>query len=156
MPVVKSSVGKRHAAAACASLLVLALAGCGSSGSSGLSKPALVSHVNSICKRHTDVITAGASKLLAGGKLPSGRKFAQFAFGIIVPQTAAEINQASALKPQSSLTSAYKQWLATLRADLAKIRQNPVIVQSSASFVTVNHQAKALGFSSACDVGPST
>jgi hypothetical protein len=136
-------------------LVALALAGCGSSGSGGLSKSALQTKVNAICTRHTDVITAAASKLLAGGKLPSGQKFAKFAFGTIVPQTTAEVNELTPLKPASSVSGPYKQWLASLRADLAKIKQNPIVVQSSATFVTLNSQAKALGLSSACDVGPS-
>ena len=157
MPVVNSSVGTRRVAAISVVFvaLALALAGCGSSGSSGLSKSALQTKVNAICTRHTDVITAAASKLLAGGKLPSGKKFARFAFGTIVPQTTAEINQLTPLKPASSVSGPYHQWLASMRADLAKIKQNPIVVQSSATFVTLNSQAKVLGLSSACHVGPS-
>jgi hypothetical protein len=36
------------------------------------------------------------------------------------------------------------------------MKQNPVIIQNKASFVTVNGQARALGLSSACDLGPSS
>lgn len=147
---------KRSRAAVGAALVALTMAGCGSSGSSGLSKSKLVSKVDAICKTHNVVITAAASKMLAGGKLPSPKAFGRLAFGTIIPQTSVEITSLSALKPQSSLDGPYKTWLSELRADLAKMKANPVIIQSSASFVTVNHEAKAQGFSSNCDVGPST
>jgi hypothetical protein len=155
MPFLNSSVLIRRAVVVGASLFALALVGCGSSSSSsGLSKSALVTKANAICKQRTDVITAAASKLLAGGKLPGPAKFGKLAFGTIIPQTSMEIAQLSALKPEATLASSYKQWLASLRAALAGMKQNPVSIQSSAPFVTVNKQAKALGFSSACHVGP--
>src|SRR5258708_24959445 len=121
MPVVNRSVGPRRVVIIAVLLVALGMAGCGSSGSSGLSQSALRTKVNAICARHTDVITAGASKLLAGGKLPTAQKFAKFAFGTIVPQTTAAINQLTPLKPLSSLARPYKQWLASLRTDLANI-----------------------------------
>ncbi len=156
MPVRKSSVLTRRVAVVGASLVVLAVAGCGSSTPSGLSKSALVKKGNAICTPHTEVITAAASKLLAGGKLPSPAKFGQLAFGTIIPQTSAQISELSALKPEAKLASSYKQWLASLRAALAGMTQNPASIQKSAPFVTVNHQAKALGFSSVCNLGPGS
>jgi hypothetical protein len=137
-------------------LLALTMAGCGSSASSGLSKSKLASKVDAICKTHNVVISAAASKMLAGGKLPSPKAFGKLAFGTIIPQTSKEISSLSALKPQSSLSRPYQTWLAELRADVAKMKTNPVIIQSSSSFVTVNHAATAQGFSSNCDVGPSS
>jgi hypothetical protein len=131
----------------------LAIAGCGSS-QSGLSKSALTTKVNAICKHRSNTITAAASKVLAGGKLPSPAQFGALAHGTIIPQTGAEIDELSALKPQSKLAGAYKQWLASLRAALGKMRQNPVIIQSRAAFISVNRQADAQGFSSSCHVGP--
>lgn len=156
MSFLMGSVLTRRAAAVGMSLLVLVIAGCGSSSTSGgLSKSALDKKADAICTRHKDVITAAASKLLAGGKLPSKAKFGQLAFGTIIPQTTAQIAQLSALKPQAKLASSYKQWLTSLRTALAGMKANPVSIQSSATFVTVNHQAKALGFSS-CNVGPGS
>jgi hypothetical protein len=157
MPILNSSGWKRRTVVVCLTSLVLAVAGCGSSSSSsGLSKSALASKAGAICKRRSDAITAAASKVLAGGKLPSRKQFGQLAFGTIIPQTTAEASELSALKPQSSLTTSYHQWLASMRADVAKMKQNPVIIQNKASFVTVNGQARALGLSSACDLGPSS
>lgn len=169
MPILISSMAGRRAVAVGTTLLALAIAGCGSSStttstkststkstSSGLSKSALVSKVDPICKSHTDVITAAASKMLAGGKLPTAKAFGQFAGGTVIPQTAAEIAQLSPLKPEAKLTRSYAQWLAALQAALAAMKKNPIIIQQSKPFVTVNHEAKAQGFSSACDVGPST
>jgi hypothetical protein len=156
MSMLKSPVPMRRAPVVALSLLALTVAGCGSSSQSGLSKSALVSKADAICKTRTAVITAAASKMLAGGKLPTPAKFGKLAFGTIIPQTSREIVQLTALKPQASLATSYKQWLATLRADLAKMKQNPIIIQHGASFVTVNNEAKALGFSSACHVGPGS
>lgn len=156
MPVLKRRVATRCAITVGMSLLALAIAGCGSSGSSGLSKSALVSKVNPVCRRRSDVITAAATKMLAGGKLPDPATFGKLAFGTIIPQTAAQIDELAALKPDAKLAGQYNQWLTSLRAALAKMKQNPIIIQSSASFVTVNHEATALGVSSACHVGPGS
>ncbi|MDQ6605273.1 MAG: hypothetical protein M3Z06_01840 [Actinomycetota bacterium] len=142
----------RGVLAAAAALIVLAVAGCGSS-SSGLSKAALQTKGDAICKKHTDVITAAASKLLAGGKLPSPAKFGKLAFGTIIPQYTAQIGELSALKPEAKLATSYKQWLTASRAVVAGMKRNPVSIQSSAPYVAVNNEAKALGLSS-CHAGP--
>ncbi len=144
----------RGAGAVGAALIVLVVAGCGSSSSSGLSKSALKSQAGAICKKHNDTITAAASKLLAGGKLPSPAKFGKLAFGTIIPQYTAQIGELSALKPEAKLATPYKQWLAASRAALAGMKQNPKSIQASAPFVTVNRDAKALGLS--CHVGPGS
>lgn len=142
---------------AAALVIGVGIGGCGSSGGNGsLSRAQLIKKGDAICKRHTDVITAGASKLLAGGKLPSPAKFGQFAFGTIIPQYTAQIAQLSALKPPSSMSGAYKTWLTNSRATLAKIKTNPVMIQQSGPFASVNHQSDALGFSSDCHVGPGS
>lgn len=149
--------------------MALAIAGCGSSKSStssgsttgsgsastGLSKAALVSSADAICKRHSAVITAGSQKMLAGGKLPTPATFGKFAMGTVIPQTSAQIQELSALKPSASEASSYDQWLASLRTTVAKMKQNPVVIQNSANFKTVNGQATALGLK-ACQVGPGS
>lgn len=148
-------------------LVALAIAGCGSSKSSsssgsttgsastGLSKAALVSSADAICTRHRAVITAGSQKMLAGGKLPTPATFGKFAMGTVIPQTSAQVQELSALKPSASEASSYDQWLASLRTTVAKMKQNPVVIQHSATFKTVNGQATALGLK-ACQVGPGS
>lgn len=157
MAMLKSLAAKRAVATASMCLFVLAAGGCGSSnsssGRSGLSRSALLSRGNAICTRHHDVITAAAGKLLAGGNLPTPAKFGKLAFGTIIPQTTMEINELSALTPNAKLAGAYAGWLASLRAAVAKMKQNPVAIQHSSSFVAVNRQGGALGLSG-CHVGP--
>jgi hypothetical protein len=131
-------------------------AGCGSSGPSGPTRAQVIKRVDAICAKRNAVITAGASKLLAGGKLPTPAKFAKFAFGTIVPQTSMQIAQVSAIKPPASMAGAYNTWVADMKAALAKIKANPIVIQHSSNFNTVNAQAKSLGLSSNCDIGPSS
>lgn len=138
----------------CVLLLGLGAAGCGSSGHSGLTRAQLIKRGDAICKRHTEVITAGATKLLAGGKLPTPAKFGRFAFGTIIPQYSAQIDQLAALKPPASIKSPYERWLADSRATLARVRANPVIIQSRSQFTALNHEGDSLGFSSDCHAGP--
>ncbi len=136
-----------------ASALALAVTGCG--GSSGLGKPELVSRVDAICKRHNEVITAAASKALAGGNLPSPKVFGRLAGQTIVPEYSRQVDELAALEPGSEQASAYRRWMADSRGTRAKLRTNPAIIADGARFKTVNAQGDALGFSSDCHVGPS-
>lgn len=135
-------------------LIALVLAGCGSSAPSGLSRSALVSKVDAVCKQHNEIVTAAASKVLAGGQLPTPAKFGKLAHQTIIPQYGIQINKLSSLKPQAKLASSYNAWLTDSRATLARMQQNPAVIQSSANFSAVNRQAVALGFGSNCHVGP--
>ncbi|MDQ6774966.1 MAG: hypothetical protein M3071_01830 [Actinomycetota bacterium] len=144
----------RAIALSVAACLVTAAAGCGTSSSSGLSHAALVKRVDTICKRHNEIITAAASKVLAGGNLPSPAVFGKLAHQTIIPQYAAEITTLGALKPASSDATKYHAWLATSHATLMRMQQNPRIITSSANFTAINREADALGFSSFCHVGP--
>lgn len=149
--------GFRAAGVAVAVPVVLMLAGCGSSSSSsssGLSQSALVTKVDAICKAHNEIITAAASKVLAGGNLPSPAVFGKLAHQTIVPQYMAQIDELSALKPASQLAPKYETWLADSRATRARMLKNPAIITNATNFSAVNGEAKALGFSSSCRVGP--
>ncbi len=134
--------------------VALVAAGCGSSAPSGLSRSALVSKVDALCKQHHDAVAAAASKVLAGGQLPTPAKFGRLAHETIIPQYGVQIDNLSALKPQAKLASPYRAWLTASRETLAKMQQNPAVIQSSANFRAVNQQGDALGFSSNCHVGP--
>lgn len=134
--------------------LALAAAGCGGDEDKGLSKAELVSQGNAICKRHGEKITAAASKVLAGGSLPSPAVFGKLANETIIPEYTAQISELSALEPGSEQASGYKAWLARSRATSAQMKRNPRIITNPASFQRVNGEARALGFSSDCNVGP--
>lgn len=136
-------------------VLAAVIGGCGSS-SNGPTKASLVKRADAICTRHVDVITAGVSKLTAGGKLPNPASFGKFAFGTIIPQTSEQIDGLAKLKPPSSLAARYRTWIANLRATLARMKADPVIIQRSTTFTSVNQQANELGLSKNCYLGPSS
>jgi hypothetical protein len=148
--------------AACSAIAVagaIALAGCGDDNqakpaSSGLSKAELVAKANAICKPHYEKITVAAQKLLAGGKLPSPRKFGELAMGTIIPEYRAQLAQLHALKPADEIAAQYAAWLATSDATLVKMQKSPRLITSADNFKTVNGQADALGLSEQCHVGP--
>jgi hypothetical protein len=155
----------RVAGIAAAAVTVL-LAGCGSSSSSKsttkttttsgtLSKTALITTGNAICKVHADVVSAGAAKLLAGGKLPTPSAFGKFANDTVIPQYSEQVTQLTALKPPSSIATEYGTWMTASRTTLSAIKKNPVLIQSSKTFVAVNKDGDVLGFSADCHVGPS-
>ncbi|MDQ6750256.1 MAG: hypothetical protein M3Z33_05840 [Actinomycetota bacterium] len=129
------------------------VAGCGGGG--GLSKGELVKQANTICKRHNDTITAAASKVLAGGRLPSREEFGKLAVGTIVPEYSAQIKELRKLEAGGSLTKPYKGWLDDSESVRAKVQQNPSLIMSAANFSPVNQQADKLGLSRSCHVGPS-
>lgn len=150
---VKLSALTRRVFAVGAVLTALVVSGCG--GSSGLSHSALVSKAKAICTKHNNVITAGSAKMLAGGSLPTPKVFAGFAFGTLVPQYTDIVNSLQALKPASNVT-AYHTWLSNSRAVIAEIKKDPIKVQHGSTFTSVNAESKALGFSPACNAGPSS
>ncbi|MDQ6807533.1 MAG: hypothetical protein M3065_21865 [Actinomycetota bacterium] len=147
----------RSIAPSAAVVLVAIATGCGSSASSGsgLSHAALVTRVNAVCKHHSEIVTAAASKVLAGGKLPTPAVFGKLAHQTIIPQYAAMIGTLSVLKPASGGAAKYQAWLTLSRATLAKMQQNPGIIRSSANFNGVNAEARSLGFGTVCHIGPS-
>lgn len=136
------------------------VAGCGGSGGgsksgSGASKAETVKRANAVCKRHKSQISAAASKLLAGGKLPNPRQFGKLAHQTIIPQTQAQVGELAALEPPAEMSGAYAKWLGDQRALVAKSMQNPAAITNPKTFATVNAEARQLGLSDACQGGPS-
>jgi hypothetical protein len=127
-------------------------AGC---GGSGLSKSELVKKADAICKRHNDTITAAASKVLAGGKLPTREEFGRLAVGTIVPEYSAQIKELRKLEPSGSVKKPYQKWLGDSDSVRAKVQHDPSLIMTAATFSAVNQQADRIGLSRACHVGPS-
>jgi len=161
----RTSRGRTRSACAAvgAATIALALGGCGDdkktssdSASTGLSRAELVKQANAICKPHFEKISAGASKVLAGGKLPNPRAFGKLAQQTIVPQYTAQIAELRALKPGDDTTADYRAWLAESDATLAKVKAMPPLITDAANFKTVNAKADKLGLSMQCHVGPSS
>ncbi|MDQ3630595.1 MAG: hypothetical protein M3417_04830 [Actinomycetota bacterium] len=132
---------------------VLAVAGCG--GDDGPTKAEFVEQANAVCKEHRDKTSAAAAKLLAGGKLPSPQQFGRLAQETIIPEYTAQISELRPLEPPAELADDYRAWLADSEALSTRIKQNPALIQNPDSAAAVNRQARALGFSGSCDVGPA-
>ncbi len=138
-----------------ATVVAVTFAGCGGSGDKGLSKGDLTKQANAICATHGKAIDIAAAKVLAGGKLPTPQAFGKLATQTIIPQYTAQVSQLKALKASSDLARPYGEWLKDSEALLQKIKMNPMLIQSAASFKSVNSQSDALGLSKDCDAGPS-
>lgn len=131
--------------------LCVAISGCG--GGDGLSRAELIKKVDPVCKRHNATITVAASKVIAGGKVPRPAAFIKLAKETIFPEYSAQIDALSKLKPSSDLAGNYEAWLGDSRATAMRVKRNPAILTTPATFERVNGEAKALGFT--CNVGPS-
>jgi hypothetical protein len=134
---------------------LFAAGGCGGGGGDdGPSSAQFVAHANAVCKRHYVKISAAASKVLAGGRLPDPRQFGKLAQGTIIPEYRAQISELGPLKASSDRAAAYRTWLADSRALESRLEGNPALIQNAKALAPVNTQADALGLSSNCHVGP--
>ncbi len=132
--------------------IAIGVAGCG--GDDGPSSGEFTAQANAVCKRHFVKISAAASKLLAGGKLPSPREFGQLAQGTIVPEYSAQIQELREVEPAEDKATAYTTWLDDSEALKGKLMANPVLIQDAKQLAAVNGQSDRLGLSSECHVGP--
>lgn len=146
--------GKRVPIAA-AAVVALAVGGCGDSEDEGLSRAELTEQATAICERHFENITAAASEVLAGGKLPNPRQFGELAQGTIVPELTAQTRELRALDPPEDLADEYTAFLDASEAAVADIEENPAVVTDPTNFEDVNRRADELGLPAQCRVGPS-
>ena len=144
--------GARRATAVGATVAALAVAGCGGDG--GPTKGEFVKEANAVCKRHYVKISAAASKLLAGGKLPSPREFGQLAMGTIIPEYSAQIRELEDVEPPEDQAAAYEKWLNDSTALRDRLQKNPVLIQQPQALAAVNGQADRLGLANDCHIGP--
>lgn len=144
--------GVRRATAVGVAATALAVAGCG--GDDGPTKGEFVKEANAVCKRHYVKISAAASKLLAGGKLPSPREFGQLAMGTIIPEYSAQIRELNDVEPPEDEAKAHDKWLDDSAALRDRLQKNPVLIQQPQALSAVNGQADRLGLASDCHIGP--
>jgi len=139
-----------------AAIATATVAGCGGGGGGGgLSQADLVKKANTICKGHHNTITIAASKVLAGGKLPTPQAFGKLARQTIVPEYTAQVSELRTLKASGDFAGRYKKWLKDSETTAMRMKMNPMIISNSASFTAVNGQSDSLGLSKDCHVGPS-
>jgi hypothetical protein len=130
----------------------LAVGSCG--GEDGPTKAEFTKEANAVCKRHYVKISAAASKLLAGGKLPTPREFGQLAMGTIIPEYSAQIRELRDVEPPEKRSEAYEIWLKDSDSLRGRLQENPALIQQPRALSAVNGQADRLGLSRDCHIGP--
>lgn len=150
---------------AVAAVSALAVAGC-SSGSgtaasstaaptaTGPTKAEFVTKADAVCAKHRAVIEAAASKVLAGGQLPSPEAFGKLAMETIVPELTAQFTELKAVTPPPELATPYSAYVAAGDKTVAAISTNPALITDATNFVGLNKQGDDVGLNPACRVGP--
>jgi hypothetical protein len=112
-----------------------------------------VKDANAVCKRHYATISAAASKLLAGGKLPTPAQFGKLAQGTIIPQYDTQIGELRDVEPTDAKKARYEKWLSDSEALAAKLKADPKLVQQPPKVAAVNGQGDKLGLAPECHIG---
>ncbi len=131
--------------------VAVAAAGCG--GDDGPSNAEFVKDANAVCHRHYVKISAAASKVLAGGKLPTPKQFGQLAMGTIIPQYGMQVNELKDVEAPEAKKTAYDKWLADSDALEDELKADPMIIQQPPQLANVNGQSDKLGLSNECHIG---
>ncbi|MBW3654239.1 MAG: hypothetical protein KY433_11815 [Actinobacteria bacterium] len=129
------------------------MTGCG--GEDSPSNEEFVAQANRICERHHARISAEASKVLAGGDLPSPREFGELARRTIIPEFSAQIEELRALEPSEDKAEEFRSWLADSTQLKNRLERNPALIQNPQALQQVNAQVGQLGLADECRVGPS-
>lgn len=133
--------------------IAVGAAGCG--GDDGPSDAEFIKQANAVCHGHYVTISAAASKLLAGGKLPTPAQFGKLAQGTIIPEYSAQITELREVEPSESKKDAYDRWLSDSEALREKVKANPALVQQAPMLASINGQSDKLGLSTECHLGAS-
>ena len=142
----------RRATAAVVVAIAAGIAGCG--GDDGPSNEEFVADANEICERHYAKISAEASKVLAGGNLPSPREFGELARGTIIPEYSAQLEELRALEPSEDKEEQFRSWLDDSTQLKNTLDANPAMIQNAQALVPVNAEADRLGLADECHIGP--
>lgn len=144
--------GIRRAAVAAAVAVGVALAGCG--GDDAPSRQEFVAQANQVCERHHARISQAASRVLAGGRLPSPREFGRLARETIIPEYTAQIEELRAVEPSEGEAEEFRAWLDDSAQLRERLEQNPAVIQNPRMLEPVNAQADQLGLAPECRIGP--
>ena len=136
--------------AAVVAALAVTAAGCGEDERTNAD---FVKDANAVCKRHYATISAAASKLLAGGKLPTPQEFGRLAQMTIIPEYSAQIDELRDVEPTESKKAAYEKWLNDSEALAGRLKSTPMIIQQPPLLASVNGQGDKLGLAPECHIG---
>ena len=142
----------RAATVAVVAAIVAGLTACG--GEDSPSNEEFVAQANTICERHHARISAEASKVLAGGDLPTPREFGELARGTIIPEYSAQIEELRALEPSEDKAEEFRSWLDDSAQLKNSLQRNPALIQNPRTLEPVNAQVDRLGLASECRIGP--
>lgn len=142
----------RRATVAVVAAIAAGVAGCG--GDDAPSDEEFVAQANEICQEHRANITEEASKVLAGGNLPSPREFGELARGTIIPEYSAQIEELRALEASEEKEEEFRAWLEDSEELKNRLEDNPVMIQNARALEPVNAEAEQLGLADECYIGP--
>lgn len=143
----------RQAAVAVVATIAVGFAGCG--GDDSPSNEEFVAQANAICERHHARISEEASKVLAGGNLPSPREFGELARRTIIPEYSAQIEELRALEASEEKEEEFRAWLDDSTQLKNRLAANPAMIQNTQALQPVNAEAERLGLAEECKVGPT-
>ncbi|HEV2059922.1 MAG TPA: hypothetical protein VGR11_11245 [Solirubrobacteraceae bacterium] len=143
----------RQATVAVVAAIAVGFAGCG--GDDAPSNEEFVAQANAICERHHARISEKASKVLAGGNLPSPREFGELARGTIIPEYSAQIEELRALEPSEEKEEQFRAWLDDSTQLKNRLAANPAMIQNPQALEPVNAEAERIGLAEECQVGPT-
>lgn len=143
----------RRATVAVVAAIAVGFAGCG--GDDSPSNEEFLAQANTICERHHAKISAEASKVLAGGNLPSPQEFGRLARGTIIPEYSAQIEELRAIEPSEEKEEQFRAWLDDSTELKNRLEQNPAMIQNPQALEPVNAEADRIGLADECHIGPS-
>lgn len=142
----------RQTTVAVVAAIAVGFAGCG--GDDSPSNEEFVAQANTICERHHANISEEASKVLAGGNLPSPREFGELARGTIIPEYSAQIDELRAVEASEEKQEQFRAWLDDSTQLKNRLAQNPTMIQNVQALESVNAEAERLGLADECHIGP--
>lgn len=122
--------------------------------SSGPSTEDFLQEANAVCTEHQATIEAAASKVLAGGQLPSPKAFGKLAQETIIPELTAQFNELRPIEAPDELATAYDDFLSQGEQAVAALSQDPSMLTNADNFSATNDQSDEVGLSDSCHVGP--
>lgn len=132
-------------------VLMVGAAGCGDGGPA---RADFLQGANATCGEHREKIEAAASKVLAGGSLPSPEQFGRLAQETIIPELTAQFRELGELARPEDLADDVDAYLAQGEGVLQQIRRDPSFLADATNFTAVNDRASQIGLSDTCHVGP--
>jgi len=129
--------------------------GYGGEGGAGPTAEDFRAQAEQVCRDRRATIEEEASKLLAGGQLPSPEEFGRLANETIIPEVTAQLEELRNIEPPEDVADDFEAYLSQAEQMVQGLRQDPSPLMDAANFQELNEKADAVGLPDACDIGPS-